>query len=180
MSALEALFAGPYGPLVIFALRIVDVSLGVLRMLLAMRGARLLVPIIACIETLVWVFAVGNAIKHLDSPWHIAGYVAGFATGNVVGLWLEGKLAFGLAAVRVITRHVDADLSEGLRALGYGCTEFPGEGKEGKVLLIYAVLMRRQVPAMLEEVRKRDPEAFVTVEEPRAMHRGWVLPMRRK
>ena len=39
---MDALFASAWGPLVIFFLRIVDVSLATLRMLLAMRGVKVL------------------------------------------------------------------------------------------------------------------------------------------
>jgi uncharacterized protein YebE (UPF0316 family) len=42
------------------------------------------------------------------------------------------------------------------------------------VEILYAALRRRDLPAVYEEVRTWDPEAFVTVEEPRAIHRGWM------
>src|SRR5690606_36139918 len=41
MDALDPLFAGPWGPVLIFCLRIVDVSLATLRVLLAVRNHRL-------------------------------------------------------------------------------------------------------------------------------------------
>src|SRR5690606_26671956 len=69
-SVMEALFASPWGPLVIFALRVVDVSLATLRMLLSVRGMKKAVPFIGAVEVLVWLYAVGNAIQHLDSPLH--------------------------------------------------------------------------------------------------------------
>ncbi len=33
---------------------------------------------------------------------------------------------------------------------------------------------------ILREVDFWDPDAFVTVEEPRAIHRGWMMQKRRK
>jgi uncharacterized protein YebE (UPF0316 family) len=181
MTGLDALFASPVaGPLLIFGLRIIDVSLGTIRMLLAMRDARKLVPLIAFFETLIWVFAVGNAIRHLDSGWHILGYCMGFATGNAAGLWLEGKLAFGLASIRVITRNGGREIADALRAQGFGATELEGEGREGKVVVVWLVTMRRSVPIVLETVKRLVPDAFVTVEEPRSIERGWLVPPRRK
>lgn len=149
-------------------------------MLLAMRNARLLVPIIGFFEVLVWITAVGSAIQHLDSPWHIAGYAGGFATGTVVGLWLEEQLALGLASIQIISRSGGVELAEALREAGFGVTEFVGQGRDGKVEVVQTVVRRRQTRRVLAEVDRWDPEAFVSVEEPRAIRRGWMFPSRRK
>lgn len=180
MTSLDTIFAGPAGPIVIFALRVIDVSLGTVRVLLAMRNAGVIVPLIAFVEILVWVVAVGNAIKHLDSPWHVLGYATGFAAGNVVGLWIEGKLAFGLASLRIVTKSGGFELADKLRERGFGVTELEGEGREGKVQLLYTVVKRRHVPDLIAEVDRLSPDAFVTVQEPREIKRGWLYGMRRK
>jgi uncharacterized protein YebE (UPF0316 family) len=80
------LFAGVWGPVIIFGLRIVDVSLATVRMLLTMRDIRGLVPLIGFVEVTVWVVAVGTAIQNLHSVWHVLGYSGGFAAGTSVGL----------------------------------------------------------------------------------------------
>ena len=59
---LDTLFAGPRGPLLIFCLRIIDVSMATLRMLLMLRNARLLVPLLGFVGVIVWIVAVGSAI----------------------------------------------------------------------------------------------------------------------
>jgi uncharacterized protein YebE (UPF0316 family) len=177
---IEELFSGPLGPLLIFSLRIVDVSLSTLRMLMIMRGRKMLAPLIGVVEVLVWIFAVGNAIRHLDSPLHLVGYAGGFATGTWVGLKIEEKLALGMATVRVFSRFGGVEIAEALRERGFGVTEFAGYGREGSVEMLYAVLRRRDLPSVYEQVRFWDPEAFVTVEEPKAIQRGWMFSQRRK
>jgi uncharacterized protein YebE (UPF0316 family) len=177
---LELVFAGPWGPLVIFALRIFDVSLATIRMLLAVRNQKLLVPLIGFVEVLVWLFAAGNAIRFLDSPLHVVGYAAGFAAGNMVGLWVEEKLAFGLATIRIISSHGGVEMADALRNKGFGVTEFAGHGREGMVEVVYTVARRSQIRHILREVDYWDPDAFVTVEEPRSIHRGWMMQKRRK
>lgn len=178
---MDALFSGPWGPLLIFVLRIADVSLSTLRILLAVRNQRTLVPIIGVVEVTIWIFAVGNAIRHIDSIWHILGYAGGFAAGTIVGMWLEEKLAFGLATMRIITRRSTADLVDALRAMGCGVTEFDGTGREGRVEVVHTVVPRRSIPQVLNVVEASNPEAFVTVEEPREIVRGWMqsTPRRR-
>jgi uncharacterized protein YebE (UPF0316 family) len=177
---LEQIFAGPWGPLVIFGLRIIDVSLATTRMLLAVRGQRVAVPLIGFFEVLIWLFAAGSAIQYLDSPLHVVGYAGGFAAGNVVGLWVEEQLALGLATVRVISEHGGVEVAEALREAGFGVTEFAGQGRQGRVEVVYAVARRSEVDQILNLVTEWAPDSFVTVEEPRAIHRGWLLQKRRK
>ncbi|HEX6941125.1 MAG TPA: DUF2179 domain-containing protein [Longimicrobiales bacterium] len=172
MSTLDTIFAGPWGPLCIFLLRIGDVSLATLRILLSMRNARLLVPVIGFFEVLIWIFAVGNAIRNLNSPLHLLGYAGGFATGNLVGLWLEEKLAIGMAVVRVVSRYGGVELAEALREKGFGATEFAGQGRDGTVEIVDTVVRRRDVPAVLREIDRWDPQAFVMIEEPRSIRHG--------
>ena len=174
MAGIDALFAGAWGPLLIFVLRIFDVSLSTLRILLSMRNQRVLVPIIGFFEVLIWIFAVGSAIRNLESMWHVLGYAGGFATGNIVGLWIEGKLAIGLATLRIISRAGGVEMAEALRERGYGVTEFFGQGREGRVEIVYTAVARREIPRVLDEVARWDPDAFVTVEEPREVRRGWM------
>jgi len=88
-------FASAYGPLLIFSVRIVDVFLSTVRSLVVMRGQKTIAPAVALFESLLRGFAVGTAIQNLGSPWHVLGYAAGFATGNLVGLWIEEKRALG-------------------------------------------------------------------------------------
>ncbi|TVP47879.1 MAG: DUF2179 domain-containing protein [Gemmatimonadales bacterium] len=174
------LLAGMWGPIIIFGLRIVDVSLATVRMLLTMRNARKAVPLIGFFESLIWVIAVGTAIQNLHSIWHILGYSGGFASGTLVGIWLEGKMAVGLATVRIITRTSGEEVADALRDRGFGVTEFEGHGRKGQVALIYTLVKRRQIESVLAEVERNDPGAFISVEEPRIIRRGWMFPVRRK
>jgi uncharacterized protein YebE (UPF0316 family) len=174
MPPIEALFAGPYGPLIIFGLRIIDVSLSTVRILLAVRGHKLVVPVIGFFEVLIWVFAVGNAIRFLDSGWHLLGYAAGFSTGSLVGLLIEQRLAIGYATIRVVSRHAGVELADALRARGFGVTEFAGQGRDGRVEVVYTVCLRREIPRVIEEVERWDGQAFITVEEPRDIRWGWM------
>lgn len=174
------LFAGPWGPILIFGLRIVDVSLATIRLLLIMRDARTIVPIIGFVEASIWVVAVGTAIQNLHSIWHLLGYAGGFAAGSLVGLWLEGKMAMGLGALRIISRDDGEAVANALRDEGFGVTEFPGYGREGKVEILFTVVKRRQIRRVLDIVEALDHDAFISVEEPRAIRRGWMFSGRRK
>ncbi len=177
---MDALFASAFGPLIIFGLRIVDVSLATLRMLMVMRGRKQIAPLIGFVEVLIWIFAVGTAIRYLHSPLHLIGYAGGFAMGTLVGVWIEEKMALGMAAVRVMSQYGGSEIAGSLRQRGFGVTQFAAQGRDGHVEVLYTVLRRRDVSGVLKQVSRQDPHAFVTVEEPRAIHRGWTFDGRRK
>ena len=181
---LQELVAGPFGPIAVFFLRVTDVSMATLRMLLIMRGRRLLAPLIGFFEILIWVTAIGIVVQHLQSPLHVVGYAGGFAAGSFLGLLLEERLALGLATIRTMVRsggpELSAELRRELREAGFGVTEMVGRGKEGAVEVLYSVLPRRKVPIALELIHRGAPDSFVVVDEPRGVHRGWLYPAKKK
>src|SRR5690606_2446500 len=52
--------------------------------------------------------------------------------------------------------------------------EFGGHGRDGRVEIIYTVCMRRDIERAISEVERWDPQAFITVEEPRDIRWGWM------
>ncbi len=177
---LQELLAGPTGPLVVFLLRVTDVTMATVRMLLIVRGHRVLVPLIGFCEIVIWVAAVGTVVQHLDSPLHVVGFAAGFATGNSLGLFLEQRMALGLATVRTVVKTGGAELATTLRDEGFGVTELVGRGRDGIVEVLYSVIPRRSVRRCVELIDHGAPDSFVVVDEPRAIRRGWQFPKRKK
>ena len=184
---MEELLAAPIGALLIFGLRIVDVSMAIVRMLMAVRGHRGVAALIGFVEVLVWLVAAGTALSHLDSVFHVVGYAGGFAVGNYVGVWLENRFALGINVVRAVCRSDDGaggdvthDTAEVLREAGYAVTEIGGRGRDQSVAIFDVVVPRRRVPALLDLLHEHEPSAFITVEEVRSMRGGYVRPGARK
>ena len=179
MPDIGAIFASPWGALLIFSLRIVDVSLDTMRVLFAIRGKREIAGVLGFFMALTWIFAAGNAMKHLDSLLHVLGYAAGYATGTMVGITIERFVAYGLASVRIISRFGGVEIAEALRERGYGVTEQGAFGREGNVEIVSSVVQRAHMAEVLAIVDRFDPKAFVTVEEPKILRggsfarRGW-------
>ena len=174
MPNLDLLFAAPVGALLIFACRIVDVSCDTMRVLLAIRGKRGVAGVLGFVQALVWILAVGNAVKHLDSPLHILGYAGGFAAGTFVGITIEGLLAYGLAQLRIVSAHGGVEIADALRERGYGVTEFAGQGRHGTVEVVSTVVKRAQIADVMRIVDRYDAAAFVTTAEPQIL-RGGIL-----
>src|SRR5215470_3214818 len=138
MSA-DAIFASPWGALLIFCLRIVDVSCDTMRVIFAIRGKRVIAAGLGFVQAMVWIFAVGNAVKHLDSILHVLGYAGGYAMGTFVGVSLEQMIAYGVATLRIVTKSHGVEIAEALRTRGFGVTEYPGFGRDGAVEIINSV-----------------------------------------
>ena len=171
MSA-DAIFASPWGALVIFGLRIVDVSCDTMRVIFAIRGKRGIAATLGFVQALVWIVAVGNAVKHLDSVLHVIGYAGGYAMGTYVGVTLEQAIAYGVATVRIVSRSAGVEIAEALREAGHGVTEFGGFGRNGSVEILNSVVQRRHLNEVLAIATSHDREAFVTVEEPKVLRGG--------
>ena len=145
----EAVFASPMGAMLIFCLRIVDVSCDTMRVLFAVRGKRLFAGFLGFFQAMIWIFAVGTAIKYLDSWYHILGYAGGYAVGTYVGITIEQAVAFGLNMVRIVSQHSGVEI-------------------------VHSVVQRAHLEDVMRIVDGFDRNAMVTVEEPKVLRGGSV------
>jgi uncharacterized protein YebE (UPF0316 family) len=159
--------------LFIFILRITDVSMGTLRVIMVMRGMRRWAALLGFVEVTIWVIAISQVIGHLDTVWNVVGYSGGFATGTLVGMWLESKLALGYLDIHIVSMTKGQEIAQKIRQAGYGATQVRAEGQSGPVHLIDVVAPRKQVPDILQLVNKIDAQSFVTVDEARQVVRGY-------
>ena len=163
------------GALLIFCLRILDVSVGTLRVMYMVRGDRGKAVPLAFFESLVWVFAISRIMKNVDNTTNMVAFAAGFAAGTMVGMTLERWIASGFVLLRVISDVGKEKLAAEVRAAGFGVTALTGEGREGEQEILFIVAMRRRAPELLALIRRVDDGAFVTIEPvQRAM--GGYLP----
>ncbi|HEY71249.1 MAG TPA: DUF2179 domain-containing protein [Anaerolineae bacterium] len=159
--------------LAIFGLRVFDMSLDTLRVLFVLRGRRPLAWILGFFQSAIWVVAITSVINNLENWWNIIGYAAGFATGNVVGMIIDERLAIGYAHLRIISSRRGTAVAQAIRNAGYAATEISGQGKDGTVALINSSIRRRDITRVRREVFKIDPTAFITLSEVRPLHRGF-------
>lgn len=163
-------------PLLIFAARVFDVTLGTLRIIFTSRGLRNLAPVLGFIETFVWIVAVSSLVKHAQNLAAYFGYAGGFAIGTLVGMFLENKLAIGTVTVRAIIRRDPSELINTLLEAGFGVTTVDGEGATGVVKIVYTTLKRQDLPVVVDIFHRTLPGAFLSVEEVRTTEQG-VFPL---
>jgi uncharacterized protein YebE (UPF0316 family) len=162
-----------WGAALIFGLRVVDMSLDTLRMLFVVRGRKEIAWVLGFFQSVVFVIAITSVLSNLDNPLNVIGYAAGFATGNVIGMWIEERLAIGHIHLRIISPRRGVLLSEALREAGYGVTEIPARGKDGMVSMLSVSVLRKDTSRVEQIVHQKDPDAFMTSEDVRPMRRGF-------
>jgi uncharacterized protein YebE (UPF0316 family) len=163
-------------PVIIFASRVCDVTLGTLRIIFISRGRRNLAPLLGFFEVLIWIVVIGQLVQHLHSVTAYLGYAAGFATGNFVGMWLEDRLALGMLILRVIVTHEAEKLVTRIQAAGFGITCVDGNGTSGPVTLIYTVVKRKDLPIVTAIIHQSHPHAFISIEDVRSSEEGVFPP----
>jgi len=153
------------GALLVFVMRVADVSIGAIRIVMLVRGRKWIAGALGFFESLVWVLAAGLVLTNMDSPLRLIAFAAGFATGTVLGGTIEGWIAMGQSVLRVITPVDTPEAAPALRHAGFGVTEVNAEGKDGEVKLAFTVVPRRRYSEVLSIVHNINPDAFVTLED---------------
>jgi uncharacterized protein YebE (UPF0316 family) len=138
-----------------------------MRILFISRGKRIIAPLLGFVQVLIWLLAIRQIFLNLSNVACYIAYAGGFATGTLVGILLEEKLAIGIQVIRVITRHDATKLIEVLKQQGYGVTSVDGHGTSGKVNIIYTIVKRQDIPKVVSLIVRFNPKAFYTVEDVR-------------
>ncbi len=161
------------GALLIFGLRITDMSLDTLRVLFVVRGRRPIVWVLGFFQSAVYVIAITKVLSDLSNPLTVLGYAAGFATGNLLGMIVEERLAVGHIQLQIISQGRGVALAKALRDGGYGVTEISARGKDGMVRLLTTSVLRKDALHARRIVHETDPEAFITSEDVNPVRRGY-------
>ncbi|MDT8300061.1 MAG: DUF2179 domain-containing protein [Sedimentisphaerales bacterium] len=165
-------------PALIFCARIIDVSMGTVRVIFVSRGLKYLAPVVGFFEILIWLLAIGQIMKNLSNPACYIAYAGGFAMGNFVGIHIAEKLSLGLVIIRVITKNDAVPLVDFLKAGNYGVTSIDGYGTSGQVKVVFTIVPRREVYTVVELIKKFNPQAFYSIEDVGFVDKG-VFPLKK-
>lgn len=154
------------GLIVCFA-RILDVSLGTFRTIVTVQGRMVLAFVLGVLEISIWVSVVSTVIIQInDSPILVVFYALGYASGNVVGILAEQKIALGPIVLRLITtEELAMKMIDVMKELNLEATTFSGMGTRGPVVEIYTVCRRKDLKQILPMLRSIDPDAFYVTEQ---------------
>lgn len=151
--------------IVIFFLRVIDMSIDTIRLLFVIRGKRIVVWILGAMQSTVFYLAVSQALRGDANILTTLGYAFGFATGNVIGMLIEERLAIGFQRVTITTHNNPMAIAIDLRKRGYGVTEMTARGRDGEVTMLHVNCKRKQVDDVEAIVFKHDGNAFLTIDD---------------
>lgn len=164
-------------PIIVFFARLADVSIGTMRIIFVSRGKKYLAPLLGFVEVFIWITVVSQIVRSANNLVAYLAYAAGFAVGNYLGMMVEDKLAIGTLVVRVFLPKDGVLLIDRLHLEGYGVTCVDGQGASGPVMLIYTIVMRKELSRVVGLIEETHPKAFFTVEELRSVQQG-IFPVR--
>lgn len=161
----EPLFSTYIMPLLICLARIVDVSMGTVRSLLANKGHKKVAPIIGFFEVTIWVSAMGIVVQNLGHWQNLLAYGLGYALGNFLGIFIEEKIALGNSVVRIITNDKAYDLAKILVEKGFRISLVNAQGNNGKVSIIFLLVKRKTLKSLIPLIKEHNPLAVYSVED---------------
>lgn len=161
----------------IFLLRIVDVSLGTVRTISMVNGRIALSVLLGFFEVLIWIAVIAQVFVGVtESPILLVAYAAGFAAGTGVGIAIERKLAIGIQILHVISSQHGDEIAQELRELGQPVTSIMSEGLEGPVRMLHTTCPRRSAPKLVETALAVDPDALCIIETVTGISRRVSVP----
>ncbi|HCE58868.1 MAG TPA: hypothetical protein DER09_13825 [Prolixibacteraceae bacterium] len=159
-------------PLLIFLSRIVDVTIGTIRIVMVAKGHKYIAPVLGFFEVFVWLLAITRIIQNLDNWVCYVAYAGGFATGNYIGLIIEEKMAIGIVKIQIITSIDASNLIMNLKTAGYGITHHEAHGGNENVSIIYSIINRNEIQKVEEIVKTTNPKAFYSIEDVKSVSHG--------
>jgi uncharacterized protein YebE (UPF0316 family) len=167
-------------PFLIFLARILDVSIGTLRLIFISKGYKFYAPVLGFFEVVIWLLAIGQIMQHLDNFLCYLAYGLGFATGNYLGIYLDEKMSLGTVLIRVVPKKDTTNLINQLREQSFGASLVDIEGMTGKLKMIFTIVKRKDLKEVMNIIQENNPQAFVTIEDVKTAKEGYFRLARKR
>lgn len=168
----------------IFIINFAYVTLSTIRLLLTMKGYRLIAPIVSLFEIIIYVLGLSLVLDSLDNPVNLLVYALGYAIGIGFGIKIEDRIALGYTMITAIlpsTSKEEDTLPAILRKEGYGVTVSYGEGLSGPRLMLEILSPRNKEKQLYQTIKEVESRAFIISYEPKNISGGfWTKKVRKR
>jgi uncharacterized protein YebE (UPF0316 family) len=160
----------------IFFAKLLEVTISTVRVVLAVRGMKIVATALAGLEITIWILVASTVITQFHSdPLKGVAYVLAYTAGIFLGLVLEDKIALGLSEIQLISDcETAAEIVQDLREKGYGITEFCCTGKDGSKQMLDIKVHRKDLSATLGLLKKY-ANTFISVNDIRSISKGNIV-----
>ena len=169
-----------YWSLIIFFARIVDVSLGTIRINMIVRRKKVLAATIGFFEVAIFISIIVRVTQQAGSIYGILAYASGFAVGTIIGIIISEKLSKDLISTNIISKNNSDEIKEVLKEEGYGITCYDGKGINGEVEIINVVCSQLDTKRMNKLVQNTDPKAFMASYMLDKIRGGFIRGLKKK
>ena len=166
--------------LIIFFARVLDVSLGTIRVQLIVRRKKILAAAIGFLEVLIFIVIVSRVIRDIEHWPYILAYAGGFAMGTLLGMVLSDLLSQRVVQATVICDSSQEALEGAVREAGFALTRHEGMGRDGAVNVIDIVCSAQQMARLIEVVNGVAPKAFLYTHEVAGQWGGHIYGLKSK
>ncbi len=160
--------------LLIFSVKIFEVSLAVLRIVLITKGERIIGACIGFFEVVIWVIVVATVLTNItEDPIQIFVYAFAFSVGNYTGSWIENKLALGTVKIEAIVKKIHGkQLAMELRTMNFAVTCMDAYGRDDRKEVLYMHVPRRKIKETIETIKSFQKDVVITINDIRPIFGG--------
>lgn len=159
----------------VFFARIMDVSLGTIRIMLVGKGKSTMAFFVAFIEVFIWFMIARDVLTNDVNLIVGVAYALGYASGTFLGITLTNKFSKGNFGVQVITSNQDDTIIQKLRDEGYGVSVSDIKGKdEQPKYMLFIEINKKNFEHLQSLIKELDKNAFVVVNETKYVQNGYI------
>ncbi|HAE40744.1 MAG TPA: hypothetical protein DCG57_19240 [Candidatus Riflebacteria bacterium] len=147
--------------LAVFMARIVDVSVGTIRIISIVNGRMKTAFVLGFIEVSIWLLVISTVLAKInESPVIAVFYALGYASGNVAGILIEKRISVGSSLLRIISMEKGLELATEFKRLGFQVVSFDGIESDRAIKEIEIPCRRKDIDRLVDIARKIEPDAF--------------------
>ncbi len=159
----------------IFFARILDVTIGTIRVHVQLQEKCFLSSVLAFFETLIWFLVAREALTiHVTSFLIPISYSLGYASGTLIGGEFARRFLPGIISVQAIIDESHERIIQELLKKGYQVSvlELKNNFDGNLRMMLYLEIQRKTFPRIQKIIRRYDPHAFIAVSETKKVLNG--------
>ena len=148
--------------------KILEISVQSVKTVFMVKGQRIQAAFLGFLECVIWGLVIASIIDTLgDNYLMLFFYCLGYSTGMYIGSVLENKIALGTSSIQLMVKSDKVEkVIEYLNNSNRGFTVLDGKGSKEAMSIVMIVLPRKEVKAVISDIRKLcDKEVFVVSSE---------------
>lgn len=151
--------------LLIMAARMVDVTIGTLRVISVIDGRMKTSFLLGFLEVVVWLSVISLTLDKIqENPLLGVFFALGFSTGNVLGIVVERRIPLGNLTLRVVGDDEVRVLAARLHDIGLRTTLLKGEGRGGERNMLFCFMPKRALGKVMPILKPMREKLFYTLD----------------